>query len=82
MVNEEDVPVKRPRLMVDVTWKALGHVEDPNSADMLSSSSGGGCGGLGSDLPVVSPPLVSGCVEEDCLVCKRMGESVIRVLEG
>ena len=55
--------MKRPRLMVDVTWKALGHVENPNSMDLLSSGSGGDCGGLGAiDLPVVSPPLVSECV--------------------
>lgn len=57
-VNEEEVPVKRPRLMMDVTGKALNRVDQLNSTDSLNSSPGGGEMG-NMDSPGIASPTVS-----------------------
>lgn len=60
MVNEEEVPAKRPRLIMDGPGRAFSRADHLNSTDSMNSSSPGGGGGIGDlDSSGITSPVVS-----------------------
>jgi len=64
-INEEEAPVKRPRMMGDGSWKNLEHADHLNNMDSFSiSMEGGGEGLSNAGSPGVTSPMVSESLKE------------------